>query len=202
MLFAAVKEEAARGLVARDDVEGVPMLHHAASSGSLPMVWVLLSAGTDETIADASGERAAYVIGVDRPSGEARDPVTEAAISRVLERGPAFRARSLAKEESITGCDRGRPGTTVRASLGISVRLFRPRRRVPMVGSSAGEKDGGGAKMSVPCVPALVAHQYRSAFLLRSHCHRWFVSGDVCTAKYRYSDAALAHFMHRLLFRT
>lgn len=125
---------AERELEAGREINGVTVLNLAAACGSLATVRVLLSAGADETSVDTSGQRAADVVGLGQAPGEARDPDTEAAIRRALERGPAFRARSLAWEgrRSSVGSDRGRPAAESRAPLGAPVRLLRPRRRVSL----------------------------------------------------------------------
>lgn len=72
----------------------VPPLHSAAAVGSLATVRMLLAAGADETALSSDGKRACDCIGR-RTRGD-RDAAREAAIGRMLERGPAFRARSWA----------------------------------------------------------------------------------------------------------
>lgn len=137
-LLAAEEKNWSRILVANYTVKGLPMLHLAAASGSLAMVRVLMWAGALETIADVSGERAAEVIGLDTPPWERRDPDTETAISRALERGPAFRAQSLAWERIGCGHDSRLPGTEIESippPYGVlpPVRVFRPRRGTSLV---------------------------------------------------------------------
>lgn len=76
---------------ARCDWEGMPILHCAALYGCVAAARVLLSNGADETAENPSGMRASDVIGLDSPA-ERRNDATEAALSRVLQQGPAFRA--------------------------------------------------------------------------------------------------------------
>lgn len=132
----AATEGWSRRLVANHPVEGRLMLHLAAASGSLATVHALLWAGAFETFVDAGGDRAANVIGSNRPPCEGRDPYTEAAISRVLERGPAFCARSLAWEESVAcgGSNNRRIGTGGSLStFGVlPTRVFRSRGRASL----------------------------------------------------------------------
>lgn len=132
----AATEGWSRRLVANHPVEGRLMLHLAAASGSLATVHALLWAGAFETFVDAGGDRAANVIGSTRPPCEGRDPDTEAAISRVLERGPAFCARSFAWEESVACGDSNNRRIGTGGSLPtfgvLPTRVFRPRGRASL----------------------------------------------------------------------
>lgn len=108
---------------ARWSQDGVPLLHFAVSFGQLVTLDVLLAAGADETAVDGDGRRAREVIG----SQGGVDLATEAAIFRILERGPAFRAASWrwrARKRFTLG---GRP---VR-QLGVTI--FRPKSKKTFV---------------------------------------------------------------------
>lgn len=70
-------------------------LHRAAALGNLAIIGVLLAAGMDEANKDKVGTSAFDVAGVDAPE-EKKGRELQAAIRRVLRRGPAFRARSWA----------------------------------------------------------------------------------------------------------
>lgn len=75
------------------------MLHFAAEFTSLGAVKLLLAAGADEAAVDNHGALPRDVIGTAQPEFGPpieSDPTNEAAIARVLKRGPAFRARSWA----------------------------------------------------------------------------------------------------------
>eukprot|EP00903_Cladosiphon_okamuranus_P018616 g17136.t1 len=71
-----------------------PVLHCAVSFGNMSAARVLLTAGADETAENDEGRWARDVIGFNAPSLQ-RDPAKKGAIVRMLERGPAFRARSF-----------------------------------------------------------------------------------------------------------
>ena len=71
-----------------------PVLHCAVSFGNMSAARVLLAAGADETAENNEGRLARDVIGFNAPSLQ-RDPGKKGAIVRMLERGPAFRARSF-----------------------------------------------------------------------------------------------------------
>lgn len=71
-----------------------PVLHCAVSFGNISAARVLLSAGADEMAENTEGRWAREVIGFNAPSLQ-RDPAKKGAIVRMLERGPAFRARSF-----------------------------------------------------------------------------------------------------------
>lgn len=80
----------------REDVYGLqPILHVAAGCCSHRAAHVLLSAGADESAVNGGGERASDVIGAFE-RGSSGKGAKEAALRRILilERGPAFRARS------------------------------------------------------------------------------------------------------------
>lgn len=72
-----------------------PVLHCAVSFGNLSAARVLLAAGADELAENTEGRWARDVVGFNAPSLQ-RDPAKKGAIVRMLERGPAFRARSFA----------------------------------------------------------------------------------------------------------
>lgn len=72
-----------------------PVLHCAVSFGNISAARVLLAAGADEWAENTEGRWARDVVGFNAPSLQ-RDPAKKGAIVRMLERGPAFRARSFA----------------------------------------------------------------------------------------------------------
>ncbi|CAN0027811.1 unnamed protein product [Ectocarpus sp. 4 AP-2014] len=72
-----------------------PVLHCAVSFGNISATRVLLAAGADETAENEDGRPAREVVGFNAPSLQ-RDPAKKGAIVRMLERGPAYRARSWA----------------------------------------------------------------------------------------------------------
>lgn len=94
MLLAVEGEEKQRRWVGLSLGEG-PMLHAAAAFTSLEGTHVLLAAGADEEETNAGGERASDIIGSALPICD-RDDDLEKAVCRMLQRGPAFRARSWA----------------------------------------------------------------------------------------------------------
>lgn len=74
-----------------------PNLFRATSMSLLAVVGVLMAHGADENTRDLDGRDARDYIGLRSDDHEALDPkVANAAIRRMLERGPAFRARSWA----------------------------------------------------------------------------------------------------------
>lgn len=107
----------------------VPILHHAIMYGSLTTVHVCLVAGADENFVTATGVRANRVIRMAPPT--ATNPVElRAAIDRMLQRGPAFRARSWAWPPKVDAAVVGAAlAVTLETSgkLKTSVRVFRPR---------------------------------------------------------------------------
>lgn len=103
---------------------GVPPLHFAAEIGSLRVIHVLLAAGADEAALSSDGKRARDYIG--KRMTDHKDAATEAAIGRMLERGPAFRARSwmwLARFNSASGEISASPS----AEVPLGARIYRPR---------------------------------------------------------------------------
>ncbi|CAN0212668.1 unnamed protein product [Scytosiphon promiscuus] len=74
-----------------DALPPMPILHVAASHCSYRAAHVLLAAGADELTVNAGGEYASDVIGSSAEEGGSWKKV---ALSRMLKRGPAFRARS------------------------------------------------------------------------------------------------------------
>eukprot|EP00752_Nemacystus_decipiens_P006557 g5904.t1 len=112
-------QDGPRKVAANHLVGGAPMLHLAAASGSPATTRVLLRAGALEAFVDARGERAADVIGAALPTGAARNPNTKAAIGRMLERGPACRARSWAWESIGCGHSGRTGGSESRCPFGV-----------------------------------------------------------------------------------
>ena len=92
-LLLAIEGEERRGHWARSTFLQIPVLHHAAVSGTLATVSLLLAAGADETVVSVYGKTASEVVCA---SGGVRDksPAEKAATRRMLARGSAFRARS------------------------------------------------------------------------------------------------------------
>ncbi|CAN0126197.1 unnamed protein product, partial [Scytosiphon promiscuus] len=97
------KDETLRKVLARtrlritrpkDTFEHEPVLHAAARFCSYRSAGVLLSAGADELAINAQGERAGDVIGSFVEKDSSRKEAWEAALRRMLKRGPAFRAQS------------------------------------------------------------------------------------------------------------
>lgn len=101
MLVAVEGEERQRHWVGLSLGDG-PMLHAAAAFNSLEGVHVLLEAGADEAEKAADGRRASDLVGSALPICD-RDDDVEAAVCRMLRRGPAFRARSWAWSPMATG---------------------------------------------------------------------------------------------------
>ncbi|CAN0041399.1 unnamed protein product [Ectocarpus fasciculatus] len=92
-MLLAVEGERRQRHWARKLVDGQHILHGAVGfAAPLSSLHVLLEAGADETAINSEGQRAREVIGAQVPV----DAAKKAAISRMLERGPAFRARSWA----------------------------------------------------------------------------------------------------------
>lgn len=114
------------------DYGDVPVLHIAAAFGSLSVIHALLAAGADETVVASDGRRASDVIRP--PPGEAndesvrrvRDEAEEAAMGRMLERGPAFRARSWAWPTRTNSRD---DETARQPAPSLGVRVFRQGNR-------------------------------------------------------------------------
>lgn len=113
---------------------GCPMLHYAGVRGNAATIGVLLRNGADETVVDRNGVTASVAVGTQMPGTGKRGAVEVAAMRRVLERGPAFRARSwwwparsaallrAGRDESVgLRSSAARPAT---ASLGV--KIYRP----------------------------------------------------------------------------
>lgn len=105
-----------------------PAIHLAAVWCSLGALSVLLAAGAKEGAMDSRGECASDVIGIAMEPYQ-RDPRKEAAIYRMLQRGPAFRARSWAWSAEVVAA-----GTAVKPTketapvtpLDVPVTVYRP----------------------------------------------------------------------------
>lgn len=114
-------------LFARLSQVGVSVLHLAVMYDHLPTVSVLLATGANETAADIDGDLAIDMIGAQHDT----NPATEAAMFRMLERGPAFRATSWKWRASMNypvgaagGASATLPGG--RHVRQLRVRIFRP----------------------------------------------------------------------------
>lgn len=111
------------------------MLHYGASHCSPSVVSVLLEAGADEAIRDAWGVFPRDVIGVDLQQEQLpMDRGKQIAILRMLEQGPAYRARSWAwptdEAEDADGSGDGGAVLSVAPSLPrlpVGMRIFRPK---------------------------------------------------------------------------
>ena len=104
-----------------------PLLHHAVSHGRLDVVSVLLAAGADETGTDNDGRCAGEEIEEDEI-----DPSTKAALLRMLERGPAYRAAAWRWAAGMSCPVGGAGGTPDLMPSGrhfgpLRVKIFRPR---------------------------------------------------------------------------
>lgn len=87
--------EARRPHLARSSFNRTPMIGWAAASCSLSSLNMLLSASALETAQDLFGRVPSDIVGRDL-EGHEKSPATEAAVRRMLARGPAYRARSFA----------------------------------------------------------------------------------------------------------
>lgn len=109
---------------------GIPILSLAASYGIFSNVKALLAAGAIETGTDREGRTARDVTGdFVQHGGGGLHPQEEAAIVRELQRGPAYRARSLLWPSKTASAGRGA------ASLGV--RIFRTTKPESMIGTIA-----------------------------------------------------------------
>lgn len=72
----------------------IPLIHVATRCCSLRAAHVLLSAGADETAVDARGQHASDLVGDFQAGDNKKDAARERGFRRMLQRGPAFRARS------------------------------------------------------------------------------------------------------------
>ncbi|CAM9890291.1 unnamed protein product [Laminaria digitata] len=152
MLLADDGEEGAeerRPFWANFPVEGRYLLHYGATHGCPAAVGVLLEAGADEAAPDSKGLIPLDVIGVVIGRLGARmERGKEVAVRRMLQRGPAFRARSWAWPSDTEEADAGgsRDGDTAAAAAAAAdavlsstpgvetpsvtgVRIFRPKEK-------------------------------------------------------------------------
>lgn len=97
----------------------VPMLHFAAGFGGAAPLGVLLAAGASERQCDYKGVCASEYVGCRVPA-EKTSPSKNEALRRMLERGPAYRARSRAWPSPAAVGKR----TTGKGTLGV--RIWRP----------------------------------------------------------------------------
>lgn len=94
----------------------MPMLHFAAGFGGVAPLGVLLAAGASERQCDYTGACASEYVGR-RVSVEQASPSKNAALRRMLERGPAYRARSRAwPSHAAVG-----KGATGKGTLGVCI---------------------------------------------------------------------------------
>eukprot|EP00752_Nemacystus_decipiens_P008447 g7550.t1 len=130
-MLLSVEGENKRRKWARESCQGLPLLTFAAGYGVLGNVSVLLAAGADETIVDSRGRTVADMIGFCLEDGQ-KNPVEARAVSRVLQRAPAYRALSWRWQrgsggEAVarTGGSTSSPGQAPRSPVGVAI--FRPR---------------------------------------------------------------------------
>lgn len=93
-LLLAVDGEEKRPQWANTRCQDSTMLHVAAGMNCPALVNLLLAAGADEAGRDSKGCIAPDVVGLSLIEGVQNDPEKELAIRRMLEQGPAYRARS------------------------------------------------------------------------------------------------------------
>lgn len=141
-----VDGEGRRGQWARSSFRCKSMLHYAAGFARLSCVNALLRAGADEIVSDGQLRRPDDVVGSYGPiesqalpfpgisdlSKVDKDPATISAIRRMLERGPAYRARSWAYpafgETRVAAPDQNRATCSEPAEKHVSplhVRIYR-----------------------------------------------------------------------------
>lgn len=131
MLLTAVHAGESDGPRVAELVNSGPLLRLAALHGHPGVTHVLLAAGADETRETDRGERARDLIGIFVPDCE-RDPEKEAAIGRMLQRGAAFRSRSLAWPTERAGSTTSAgasimvPSSSGATHIPLGVRLFQP----------------------------------------------------------------------------
>lgn len=122
-------EEGLHRFLARWRPSGSPVAHFAVSHGRLAILSVLLAAGADERATDGDGRGAHEGIA----SKYMIDPTTEAALVRMLERGPAFRASSWRWRARMSSPGGGELGALVALPGGghlldpLGVRIFRSK---------------------------------------------------------------------------
>lgn len=95
-MLLGVEGEARKKYWTRQLAGNIPILHHATMYGSLTTVHVCLAAGADENSVNGTGLRASQVMGTYAPPNTQNKAKLREAIGRMLQRGPAFRARSWA----------------------------------------------------------------------------------------------------------
>lgn len=128
-----VEGEAMKEHWARQVAGNIPILHHAVMHGSLTTVHVCLAAGADENFVNSTGLKATHVVGIYAPPNTKNPDELKAAIVRMLQRGPAFRAQSWAWPLVMGGASVDASSATVlptsRKPKSLSgVRVFRPKK--------------------------------------------------------------------------
>ncbi|CAN0019940.1 unnamed protein product [Scytosiphon promiscuus] len=104
----------------------IPLIHLAASEGSLAATHILLAAGADETAVNKHGRSTIDTIGLTLPAIE-RNTAREDAIRRMLYRGPAFRAVSWSYPAETGGSAVAVVPLREKPKLPGGVLVFRPR---------------------------------------------------------------------------
>ena len=104
-MLLSVEGEDRRAFWANLTVIGVvPYLLLAAAMSSVALVAVLLASGANADARDTDGKSARDYLGLKKQTGQRLDRETaHAAICRMLERGPAFRARSWTYPSFLVG---------------------------------------------------------------------------------------------------
>ena len=126
-LLLAVEGEDRRHHWATCCLQGWQMLHYAAAYCSLAAIPALFAAGADETSTfDPRGQCPNDVIGVKWVENNEVDDDLEDAIDRMLQRGPAYRARSWAYPVTTDGTV-GVPDCVLKPTKPVGVSIFRPR---------------------------------------------------------------------------
>lgn len=109
-----------------DSPEGLPVLLATAAGCCLAATSVLLAAGADELVFENNGLLASGVIGAVLDEGE-KDEAKVAAFCRMLERGPAFRARSYCwPVQTSTALVSISSGGVAKRNAPLDLRIFRP----------------------------------------------------------------------------
>lgn len=113
-----------------DTPDGLPILLAASCGCFLTATSVLLAAGADERACFSCGLTESEIVGGTRDEDD-RDEAKEAALGRMLKRGPAFRARSYCWPVSTTTVVAGESPSRGKAKhhIPLGVRIFRPTSR-------------------------------------------------------------------------
>ncbi|CAB1098483.1 unnamed protein product [Ectocarpus sp. CCAP 1310/34] len=127
MLVSAEGEENRRKWAECRLRDGTP-LHLAAAWVSVRAIHVLLSAGARETLPNGYGKLASEEVGIALRPPARRSPRKEAAVVRMLQRGPAYRARSYGWPtlDGGNGTSDVTLSSRTRGANSFGVQIFRP----------------------------------------------------------------------------